>query len=186
MRRTLVFLLSVVAVGAASCSAHAQPGPDSSLRVVIIRHGEKPDTGDHLSCQGQNRALQLPAVLYRKFDVPAHVYVPSLGTDKFSTHVRMFETIIPFAVKYSVNINSEFDVNDYPAIAGKVLAKKGVVLLVWQHEAIPALAAQLGVADPPKWKNKDFDSIWIISYASGKAVLTIDHEGLSPSPDCSY
>jgi hypothetical protein len=46
-----------------------QGADDNSLKVVIIRHGEKPETGDNLSCQGENRALQLPAVLYKKYNI---------------------------------------------------------------------------------------------------------------------
>ena len=44
--------------------------PDKNLKVVIIRHGEKSadksDGGDNLSCQGQNRALQLPVKTFAK------------------------------------------------------------------------------------------------------------------------
>ena len=45
----------------------AAPAPEPPLRVVIIRHGEKPEEGDNLSCAGLNRALALPAVLARVF-----------------------------------------------------------------------------------------------------------------------
>ena len=45
----------------------AQAGDGKSLqKVIIIRHGEKPDEGDNLSCQGFNRAFQLADVLYAK------------------------------------------------------------------------------------------------------------------------
>ena len=187
MKKLVLLVLLCAAVGAAlSFSSLARTSPDNSLRVVIIRHGEKPETGDHLSCQGQNRALLLPAVLFRKFNKPDHIYVPAMGVGKSNAHARMFETIVPFAVKYGLDVNSEFQVDGYAAIAERVLGKNGTVLMVWQHDAIPALAANLGVANPPKWKDKDFDSIWIITFASGKASLAIDHEALSPSQNCNF
>ena len=187
LKKTLLpLLISVVAAAAIPFCSVAGTVPDKDLRVVIIRHGEKPDSGDNLSCQGQNRALQLPDVLYRKFGIPGHVYVPAIGVRKSNDHVRMFETIIPFAVKHGLTINSEFELDAYPAIAQRVLGKTGTVLMVWQHDAIPALAAQLGVDTPPKWKDKDFDSIWIITFAGGKAALAIDREALSPSATCSF
>jgi hypothetical protein len=46
-------------------------------RIIIIRHGEKPDKGDNLSCKGLNRALQLPDVIYKKFGVPERIYTPT-------------------------------------------------------------------------------------------------------------
>ena len=51
--------------------------------------------------------------------------------------------------------------------------------MVWQHNAIPDLARALGVDKPPKWKGADFDSMWILTYASGKAELTLEQEGLA-------
>lgn len=171
---------------AISFSGPAKAAPDSHLRVVIIRHGEKSEGGDNLSCQGQNRALQLPAVLYRKFTKPDYVYVPSPGTGKSMSHIRMFETVIPFAVKFDLLVHSEFPVDAYAAVADRVLMKTGTVLMVWEHQGIPLLAAQLGVSNPPKWKGKDFDSIWIITFVGGKASLSIDREGILPPVECSY
>ena len=187
MKKFVLLVLLCATVGVSfSLSSLAKNSPESGLRVVIIRHGEKPETGDHLSCQGQNRALLLPAVLFRKFNKPDHIYVPAMGVGKSNAHVRMFETIVPFAVKYGLDVNSEFQVEGYAAIADRVLGKNGTVLMVWQHDAIPALAAHLGVANPPKWKDKDFDSIWIITFTSGKASLAIDRQALSPSQNCKF
>jgi hypothetical protein len=58
--------------------------------------------------------------------------------------------------------------------------------MVWEHAAIPVLAAQLGVNNPPKWKGKDFDSIWIITFVGGKASLAIDREGIIPQVECGF
>ncbi len=179
-------LLSGTVAAALSFPSVAGPMPDDSLRIVIIRHGEKPDTGDHLNCQGENRALQLPAVLERKFGVPDRVYVPSMASGKSQAHARMFETIIPLVVKHQLKVNSEFDIDAGPAIAGQLFQKRGTILMVWQHDAIPALATALGASNPPKWKNKDFDSIWIISYKGGRASLAFDREAISPAATCAF
>jgi hypothetical protein len=43
----------------------------------------------------------------------------------------------------------------------------------------------LGIKDTHlKWKGDDFDSIWIISFKNGKAVLNYDKENLNPSTEC--
>lgn len=184
----LLPVLAVVVVSAISfdCVGETDNSLDNSLKVVIIRHGEKPETGDNLSCQGENRALQLPAVLYQKFNKPDHTYVPSLGLGKSTTHARMFQTVTPFAIKYNLTVNSEFDEKDYLKIADHVLNKTGTVLLVWEHSVIPSIAGKLGVNNPPPWAGDDFDSIWVITFANGKASLSIDKEGITPSSDCNF
>lgn len=175
-------------------SLHDKSVPDKNLKVVIIRHAEKPsekpadksDGGDNLSCQGQNRALQLPAVLIKKIGKPDYTYVPALKLDKNTAHSRMFQTVTPFAVKYDLTINSKYDESELNNAAKSVLKKSGTVLMVWEHSAIPDLAKVLGVDNPPKWKGADFDSIWIVTYVSGKAELTVDQEGLNPSESCGF
>ena len=191
-------LLAAIIIAGAACNDAgknaAKDLPDNNLKVVIIRHGEKPaekpsdksDGGDNLSCQGQNRALQLPAVLIKKIGKPDYTYVPSLKMDKNTAHSRMFQTVTPFAVKYDLTINSKYDESELNAAAKSVLKKSGTVLMVWEHSAIPDLATALGVDNPPKWKGADFDSMWIVTYASGNAELTVDQEGLSPSESCGF
>ncbi len=90
--------------------------PDNSLKVVIIRHGEKPQNGNNLSCKGQNRALQLPELLSKKSLKPDHTYVPSLRLGTSKTHARIFQAMIPSTIKYNLRINSELDGKDHAKI----------------------------------------------------------------------
>ncbi|MDD1630584.1 MAG: histidine phosphatase family protein [Methylococcaceae bacterium] len=185
-KHILLPVLAGIAVSAISFSCIGETAPDNNLKVVIIRHGEKPENGDNPSCQGENRSLQLPAVLYQKFNKPDYTYVPSLELDKSTKHARMFQTVTPFAIKYDLKVNSKYDEKDFSTIAKKVLEKTGTVLMVWEHSAIPPLAEELGVKNPPAWDGKDFDSIWVITYANGKAVLSIDKEKITASSDCKF
>jgi hypothetical protein len=177
MKYFLYILLSIFIYGAAS----AQP-----TRVVIIRHGEKSAKGDNLSCQGLNRSLQLPKVLNAKFGVPSITYVPALNPGKSTTHVRMFQTISPFVIKYDLSVNSNYDVDNYSGLAANIQKKTGTVLVVWEHKAMDNILSELGVKskDVVKWGDDDYDSIWIVTYKNGKAKLTIDKEGLTPSTGC--
>jgi hypothetical protein len=182
--RIMHFVLAGFVVSIVSLPSAARSMPDDSLKVVIIRHGEKPETGDHLSCQGENRARQLSAVLYNKFNKPNYTYVPSLSPGTSTGHARMFQTVAPLAIKYNLTVNSKFEEKNYKDVAAEVQKKTGTVLLVWEHSVIPPLAKRLGVENPPAWKDSDFDSIWIITYFRGSASLSVDKEGLNPSPDC--
>ena len=186
----LALLLAITTVLLTSCDDKKhnsnKNSPSNNLKVVIIRHGEKPKNGDNLSCQGQNRALQLAAVLHTKLNIPNYIYVPALKSDDATKHSRMFQTISPFAIKYNLPINSKYSADENEKIAKSVFKKEGLVLMVWEHSAIHALVSTLGVDDAPQWADTDFDSVWIINYQDGQAKLSMDKEGLNPSAECNY
>lgn len=178
------FIGAFITIGVTSCSA--QTDSNTSLnRVVIIRHAEKPDKGDNLSCKGLNRSLDLPAVLYNKYKLPAKIFVPSVGNGKTASQLRMLETITPFAVKYNIAIDSRFNVKDANSLAAAIKKTKGYALVVWEHDNINNIVKALGADDKGiKWSDDDFDSIWIIEFKNGKATLSADKENLSPSDVC--
>lgn len=162
----------------------AQP---SNLKIVLVRHGEKEALGDNLNCVGLNRALQLPKVLVAKFGVPAGVYVPTVDPKKSASHARMFQTASPLAIKYNLAINTKYGVDDYPGLAQALEARTGTVVVVWEHKAMNNILKALGVKTKGiKWADEDFDGIWIVTYKNGKAVLTVDKEGLHPAANCDF
>ena len=186
MRLERLNFLFCAALLLAACDDKQTNKAADDLKVVIIRHAEKAKDGDNLSCQGQNRATQLATVLHEKINKPDFTYVPALKLDKATKHSRMFQTVTPFAVKYNLTINSKYSVDDYSDVANSVLKKNGTVLMVWSHSEIAGLASALGVEDAPNWDDTDFDGIWTITYAAGKALLTMDVEGLNPQLNCHF
>ncbi|CAN5507416.1 hypothetical protein BH09BAC6_BH09BAC6_35440 [soil metagenome] len=158
-----------------------------SLKLVFIRHGERPENGDNLNCQGLNRSMQLPGVLYKKFGKPGNIYVPSLKLNEATKRARMFQTITPFAAKYNLNINSEYAEEDYKHFGKALLKESGTIIIVWEHNNIVPVLSYLGVKTGSlKWADTDFDSMWIVTFPKGSAVLTKDKEGLKPSPNCPF
>jgi len=155
------------------------------LKIILMRHAEKPDNGDNLNCQGLNRSLALPAVLFKKFGKPGNVYIPAIATGSVTKHVRMLQTISPFVIKYGLSVNSAFDVNDAKGIANALIRENGTVIVVWEHQAlVPILSYLGGDIKKLKWPPDDFDTIWIVTFKKGRAVLTIDKESLSPRSGC--
>ena len=166
------------------CS-NSQAVPAAKQRIIILRHGEKPDNGDNLSCQGFNRALELPAVIEKKFGIVAAIYVPTINTGKSTGTSRMYQTAMPYAIKNNLIVNSKFDVEDTKALAAYVMQKGGDALVIWEHKNIDNLARALGVTDAPKWEGSDFDTIWVITMENGKATLAIEKESLQPKAACA-
>lgn len=182
LKSLIAAFITIVVVN--SCSA--QTDSNSSLnKVVIIRHAEKSDNGYNLSCKGLNRSLDLPAVLYNKYKLPAKIFVPAVDNGKSAGKLRMLETITPFAVKYNLNIDSRFDVKDAKELAAAIMKTNGYALVVWEHNNIINIVKALGVNNYfTKWNNDDFDSILIIDFKNGKATLSEDKENLNPSGVC--
>jgi len=182
MKNTRLYFFTLVIVCFLSISAVFAQSPD--LKLVFIRHAEKPLVGSNLTCQGLNRALQLPSVLVKKFGVPQYLMVPELGLGDTTKHARMFQTIAPFAMKYNLPIATTHKEKDFEAIAADLKSRKGTTIITWEHKAIPGIVKALGIGESLTWPDDDFDSIWIVTFKNGKAVLTKDKEGLHPTENC--
>ena len=167
---------------------YSKAKPDrTALRIVLIRHGEKPAEGDNLSCAGFNRSVKLPAVLKNKFGMPDYIYVPAPSTGKRTSNCRMLQTILPFAIKNNLGINTTFAVDATDLLAKKIRKQTGTVFVIWEHKQLGDIIKLLGLKDlPSKWKDDDYDSIYIITYPKNKAVLTVDQEGITPEEGCGF
>lgn len=185
MKKTLSHLVLLLFIAVLSQSAvRAQ---SNNLRLVFIRHAEKPLHGDNLTCQGLNRSRMLPAVIVAKFGIPAFTFVPGLGLGDSTKHARMFQTVIPLAAKYNLTINSGHKQKDPQGLVADLLTRNGTVLISWEHSGIPAIIRALGISrDDLIWPDDDYDSIWIVTFAAGKPSFTKDKEGLKPSAECNF
>ena len=162
-------------------------GQSDDLRVVLIRHAEKPKKGDNLNCQGLNRSRELPAVLRSRFGLPVAIFVPAMAFGDSTKHARMFQTVVPFAAKYNLPVSTRFGEDDTAELGGAVRGKRGTVLIVWEHSRIPAIVRSLGVSEAGlKWPDGDYDSIWIVTYRNGVAVMERSKEGLTPGEECGF
>ncbi|QEC75294.1 histidine phosphatase family protein [Mucilaginibacter ginsenosidivorax] len=185
MKKIISAFLLVLTVTCFSLpGAHAQT---ANLKIVFIRHAEKPLKGDNLTCEGLNRSLKLPAVITAKFGIPAFVFVPSLGLGEATKHARMFQTIVPLAAKYNLTINSSRTEKDSLGMAADLKSRSGVVLVSWEHGGIAPIVRALGVKESDlKWPDDDYDSIWLVTFKNGEAVLTKDKEGIVPAVGCAF
>ncbi len=159
-------------------------GQAENLKLVFIRHAEKPLKGSNLTCQGLNRSLQLPVVLFKKFGVPQYLMVPQLGMGDTTKHSRMFQTIAPFAMQYNLAIATTHNEKDFTQIAADLKGRSGTTIITWEHKAIPGIVKALGITEALNWPDDDYDSIWILTFKNGAPQLIKDKEGLNPSTNC--
>jgi hypothetical protein len=169
-------LLGLTILGLAASFALAQPA-----QVLIIRHAEKPSekSAVSLSLKGQERAMafvpfftQTPELIYQ--GLPTALFAAKIGPGEFSQ--RTLETITPLSTYLKVLPDAHYAKWDYADLAQEVLTnlkyQKKTVLICWDHEYIPRMAAALGVyPEPPPWPENVFDRVWIITYRAGQASL---------------
>jgi hypothetical protein len=160
--------------------ATAPPTPRPA-QIILIRHAEKPSDpkNPHLSKAGVRRADQLVSFIrtdpaMTRFGLPVAVFATKTTRD--GNGQRTQETVAPLARALRLPVQSPFLGKEYAAIAKFVLGNRDYagrnVLICWNHEQIPQLAAALGVTpEPPKWKGSVYDLVYVISYHGGMATL---------------
>jgi broad specificity phosphatase PhoE len=180
-------LLLVAGVAAGGSIALAQTGASAEppKTILLIRHAEKPASGMDLSPAGIERAKMLPKLFGGSgAAAPHNLPRPDL---LFAAHVsknsnRPVETITPLSAALGLPISHEIDDKDYATLAGELLGGKyagKVVLVAWHHGSLPGLARALGAVPPyDPWPDTQFDRMWRIDYAGGKATLTDLPQGL--------
>jgi hypothetical protein len=177
MKRSVRWALLALTILSLSTSfALAQPA-----QVLIIRNAEKPAerSGFTLSMKGQERAMafvpfftQTPELIYQ--GLPTAIFAAKIGPGEFSQSA--LETITPLSNYLRVLPDAHYARGDYADLAQEVLTnlkyQKKTVLICWDYEYIPQLAAALGVRpEPGKWPREVFDRVWIITYRGTRASL---------------
>jgi hypothetical protein len=155
-----------------------------ATKIIVIRHAEKPAkdgapygvtekgkrSSESLEVRGWQRAGALMSSL-----APTHGEVQHhlLATPQFlyaskplrrRGSRRPIETITPLAAKLHTKINTTFARSEYASMIDNVISHKGVVLICWQREYIPQIAAEiLGKKNsaPASWPEDCFDMIWV-------------------------
>jgi hypothetical protein len=181
--RLIFFALCCCCACLCSACVNAQ---SKNLKLVFIRHGEKSDDDDNLNCQGLNRSISLPPVLFKKFGVPSNVYVPALNQGDVTKRGRMLQTVTPFVAKYRLSVNTKYEEDDSDGISKALMQEKGTILIVWEHKNIRHILRALGIKNSPDWSGDDFDSILVVTFPKGKAILTQDTEHLNPAKGCPF
>jgi hypothetical protein len=165
----------------------AQMRPTGPATIVMIRHAEEPDdpNNPHLSKDGLARADRLvefmthdPAMI--RLGTPAAIFATETTND--GNGQRTQETVAPLAKVLRLQVQTPYHGKDYDKLARRVMSDPTLagktVVICWNHEYLPELAAALGVTpEPSKWKGKVYDQVYVISYRDRRALLTTTRYG---------
>lgn len=152
---------------------HASPG-----RVIIIRHGEKPVSGNELSNTGCERAFLLPNFFSQWGDITA-IYAQqpsSLGSS-----IRSIETVTPTSNFENIKINNSFQKDEHLKLVTNIMSDHGLdgktVVISWEHSVISKIAEDFGVkltSSLANWSSSIFDQAWILTFNSSGSLLNLE------------
>ena len=162
---------------------------------MLIRHAEKPDRDgeplgvtekghpnkEALAVRGWQRAGGLANLFaptdghfqHRALAEPQFLFASKPLRRKGSR--RPIQTIRPLAHKLNIDISSDFERAEYESMLEDVFSCKGVVLVCWQREYIPQIAAHIlgnGSKVPTDWPEDRYDIVWVFDLAGSSGRYT--------------
>ena len=171
MLNKLFVLLSLVASVAVAVPAGAMPA-----QVLLIRHGEKPDSGSDLNDQGWARARALPNLFTRpefsQFGKPAALYAmgPKEKDSAENTSRRAVETLKYLSESMGLPIRSEFTKHKDAEMVQQILADRSLdgklVVICWEHKVLTDIAQDFGLDPAPDYPEDKFDRAWLLTLAA--------------------
>lgn len=159
---------------------------------MLIRHAEKPakDSAPYgVTRKGDRSKESLQIRGWQRAGALAHLLAPSDGHFQHAALAkpqflfaskplqrrgsrRPIETITPLAGKLAIKINSDFERSEFDDMVDEVFLCKGVVLICWQREYIPQIAAHIlgnKKLAPQDWPEDCFDMIWVFDRVGSSA-----------------
>jgi broad specificity phosphatase PhoE len=169
------------------------------VKLMIIRHAEKPDTQanvagvseggaadkNDLTVKGWRRAGALvrlfnplpQTVLRPGLAVPGAIFAAPATDDNPSK--RPLHTVAPLASDLKLDVRTQFALHQEKPLVAVALDAAATVLISWHHERIPKLAAELGVAIDP-WPDTVFDRVLVFDRVGDGWKLSVTSQRLLP------
>jgi hypothetical protein len=179
--RRLLLIILCLAVGAGSTlgakdhkEKEKSSGKDqlADATVLVIRHADKPESGDGLSPAGVARANAYVSYFenYLIDGTPIKLTALFAAADSKESH-RPYLTLEPLSRAIGLPIDSQYKDKDYTKLADALQsANHGkYILICWHHGEIPSLLRALG-ADPDqlipggKWPGDQYGWVMQLRY----------------------
>jgi len=164
-------------------------------KIMIIRHAEKPSDDGLIAGVSQDgtpeskeliaRGWQRSGALVRFFAPTAGSFSHALlatpdvifasGVAKHSDSLRPQHTVLALAEFLGQQIDLSHAKGEENALVADAIARRGNVLISWEHEAIPAIAGQIAgnsMIYPQKWPSERFDLVWVFDRGLGATNWT--------------
>ncbi|ORX82912.1 hypothetical protein BCR32DRAFT_292305 [Anaeromyces robustus] len=143
-------------------------------KVMLIRHAEKPPSGNDLSTMGWRRAQCIrDKFIANEGDfkdlTPKKIYAQkaSKKDETIPDSRRQIETVAPLARQLDLTIDNRFtsfQLDELSEDIGKLSADQYPVLVSWNHDEIKNFLINFGMQYQiaPTYPSKRYDLVWII------------------------
>ena len=158
-----------------------------TTKIMLIRHAEKPNGDGGVMPDGTPNPEALTATGWLRADALVALFAPPDGhfanphvatpqillASGIATHsksLRPQQTVAPLAAKLDLTINTSYTKGNEAGLVQAAATIGGVVLIAWEHEAIPGIAELLmndGQSVPQHWPGQRFDLIWVFDRPTG-------------------
>lgn len=166
MRLALTFLVGILALTSSLAATPAQ--------VIMIRHAEKPDSGNGLSKKGFQRAAALvPFFTLQPANFPLQrpVAIFAMCTSKNHQTTRPVQTVSSLATALGVELITAYTYGSYPQMVKDINSNSAydgkTILICWAHDNMQKIAAEFGVKNAPVFPTV-YDRIWLINFTGDK------------------
>jgi len=164
MRRLIVLILAAMLLTSAAAAAQHS--------VFVVRHAERADGGaagmstsdPDLSDAGKARAQSLAAAL-KDAGITA-IYVTEFK--------RTQQTAAPLATALGLQV-TVVPSKDMAALIEKLKGTAGNALVIGHSNTVPEVIKQLGVADPVKLADTDYDFLFVVTAGSPASLVRLHY-----------
>ena len=122
----------------------------------------------------------------RRFAAPPSTIFAS-GANEQEQSLRPQQTVTPLASKLALPIRTVFTRGDEAVLVRAATSTPGVVLIVWEHKAIPDIAHLLlgDIGNVPDWPPERFDLVWAFDREDDSDIWSFSQTEQLPLPDGS-
>lgn len=157
------------------CSFELSAAP---AQVLLIRHAEKPPSGNGLSVQGFERAAAfVPYFCFPPqsswYNIPNVCFAMCTSTNHQTT--RCTQTVAPLAQTLGIELIAQYTFADYKPMCDLIMKSSDydgkTVLICWAHENLGPIAGEFGVTPAPVYPSGVYDRLWVLDFSSdGKLI----------------
>jgi 2,3-bisphosphoglycerate-dependent phosphoglycerate mutase len=164
MRRLFLMILAATLLTSATAAAQRS--------VFVVRHAERADGGaagmstsdPDLSNAGKARAQSLAAAL-------KDAGITSIYVTEFK---RTQQTAAPLAQALGIHV-TVVPSKDMAALIDKLKAAAGNTLVIGHSNTVPEVIKQLGISDPVKLNDTDYDFLFVVTQGSPASLLRLHY-----------
>jgi broad specificity phosphatase PhoE len=151
-------------------------------KIMVIRHAEKPNGEPGVMPDGTENPEALTATGWKRaealvglFDPPDGSFAPHLARPERlfasgSNSLRPRQTLAPLSEALKLAIDATFLKGQESRLVAAAKSAGGVVLIAWQHEAIPEIASLIRGSPagiPATWPGRRYDMVWVFDSEGG-------------------